>query len=96
MNYGSFYDENMLSAPSIRNCGFEEAPTATLPYRLFQVRPEHKAACMREAILTSLLNFQKLQNILIQANTAEKWKFYNVVICSIPDKISILSRRSLM
>lgn len=96
MNYKAFYDENMLSAPSIRNCGFEEALTATLPYRLFQVRPDHKVACMREAIMTSLINFQKLQNILIQANTAQNWKFYNIIICSIPDKISILSRRNLM
>jgi len=49
-----------------------------------------------QALLTALINFQKLQNILIQANTAKKWKFYNVVICSTSDKISKLSQRSLM
>jgi hypothetical protein len=86
----------MLSAPSILNCGFEEAPTATLPHRLFEITPNHWRACMRDAIVTSLTNLQKLQNILVEANTATKWKFYNVVICKTSDKISKLSQKCLI
>jgi len=36
MHYESLYEENMLSAPALKNCGFEEAPTATLPNVLYR------------------------------------------------------------
>jgi hypothetical protein len=47
MHYESLYEENQLSAPSIRNCGFEEAPSAQLPYFLYQTQPSLQAACLR-------------------------------------------------
>jgi hypothetical protein len=38
--------------------------------------------------MLALKNYQKLQNILVQAGTARKWKFYHIVLCSIPDTVS--------
>jgi hypothetical protein len=35
----------------------------------------------------------KLQNILLQAGTARKWKFFHIILCTIPDKISKYKRK---
>jgi hypothetical protein len=38
-------------------------------------------------------NYHKLQNILLQAGTIKQWKFFHIILCSIPDKVSKIKRK---
>jgi hypothetical protein len=77
----------------LRNCGFEEAPASSLPYYLHNAELKQQASCLRDTLVLALRNYLKLQTILLQAGTAKKWKFYHIVLCSMPDKVSKIKHK---
>lgn len=86
----------MLSHFALRNCGFEEAPTSSLPLHLYQVQLTQQTSCLRDTLMTAFENYLKLQAILTRANTAKKWKFYHIIICTLPDKVSKIGRKRVI
>lgn len=95
MHSASFYEENMLSRPAILNCSFEELSTAKLPDHLYRIKPATRVACMRDSLMSSLGNLNKLHNILKMAGTTEQWRFFTLVFCSLEDKISNTTKKDV-
>lgn len=41
-------------------------------------------------------NYYRLQRVLSEAGTINKWKFYHIILCALPDKISKINRKELL
>lgn len=96
MQYDSLYAQNRLSPQMLRAMGFEEAPASSLPYHLLHTQPTQNHSCLRDVLLTALQNYYRLQRVLTDAGTIKNWKFYHIVICSLPDKISKINKKELL
>lgn len=96
MQYADLYTQNKISPHMLRAIGFEEAPISSLPYHLLHTQPAQNKSCIRDAVLTALQNYSRLQRVLIDAGTVNKWKFYNIVLCCLPDMASKISRKDII
>jgi hypothetical protein len=95
MQSASFYEENMLSRPAIRNCSFEELQTAKLSEHLYRIKPGTRMACMRDCLMSSLGYLNKLHKVLKMAGTTNRWRFFTLVFCFSEDKISNTTKKDL-
>lgn len=41
-------------------------------------------------------NYYRLQRVLSGAGTINNWKFYHVILCSLPDKVSKIKRKEML